>query len=50
MAEIMIAAALAAYCGWVAVKKIKDLKAGKCGCGCGDCQGCICEKADKKGN
>ena len=40
MVEFIIIAVLALYCGWVIRKKVKDIKAGGCGCGCSGCAGC----------
>ena len=40
MVEILIITVLVVYCGWVVAKKIKDIKAGKCSCGCGGCSSC----------
>lgn len=40
MVEILIIVVLAVYCGWIIKKKITDIKAGGCGCGCGGCDGC----------
>lgn len=41
MVEILIIAVLAVYCGWIIKKKVTDMKAGRCGCGCGGCDGCV---------
>lgn len=38
VSEIMIGGLIAIYAGYVIVKKVKNMKAGKfCDCGCGDC-------------
>lgn len=48
MVEILIITVLVVYCGWVVAKKIKDIKAGKCSCGCGGCDGCSsCREYEK---
>ncbi|MFW5630254.1 FeoB-associated Cys-rich membrane protein [Acetivibrio ethanolgignens] len=48
MVEILIITVLVVYCGWVVTKKIKDIKAGKCSCGCSGCDGCSsCREYEK---
>lgn len=48
MVEILIIAVLALYCGWVVKKKIQDIRAGKCSCGCSGCDGCsACREYEK---
>ncbi len=48
MAEFLLIAILAVYCGWVLIKKGKDIREGGCGCGCGSCMGCGGKKRKEK--
>ena len=47
MADLLIAAVIAAYVIYVAVKKIKKAKNGECCCGCESC-GAACKSKRKK--